>query len=124
MHSIEIKNFSIDTIIGVYEHEKHQTQRLYLSLILQYDFEKACQSDLLNDTLDYAMLGQELKEVLENERFELIEKVVGVIANILETNYSINNYRIEVSKPSALENADSVSAIIDTRGKLNGTTNK
>ena len=115
MHSINIKNLAVDTIIGVYEHEKHKTQRLYLSVLLNYDFQQAMLSDDLNDTLDYAMLSQELKEIIENNRFELIERVGGVVADILENRYSISQYRIEISKPSALEQADSVGIIIDSR---------
>lgn len=113
MHKIQINRLAIDTIIGVYAHEKLKTQRLYLSLTLYYDFSIAAQSDLLKDTLDYAMLSQELKEILENNQYELIERVAGVIAEILETHHAIKQYRITVEKPTALEDADSVSVIID-----------
>tara|TARA_B110000908_G_C9982324_1_gene326029 strand:- start:16 stop:375 length:360 start_codon:yes stop_codon:yes gene_type:complete len=115
MHSLSIKNLAIDTTIGVYEHEKTITQRLYLSLIFDYDFSCAMKSDALNDTLDYALLGQKLKDVLENNCYELIERVLAVVADILETDYKITRYRIEVSKPSALSKADHVCAIFDNR---------
>lgn len=113
MNTIKINKLAIDTIIGVYAHEKLKKQRLYLSLTLDYDFSKATQSDSLKDTLDYAMLSQALKEVLENSQYELIERVAGVVAEILESHYAIERYRIEVEKPSALEDADSVCVIID-----------
>lgn len=113
MHKIQINRLAIDTIIGVYAHEKLKKQRLYLSLTLEHDFSKATQSDALKDTLDYAMLSQEIKEILENNQYELIERVAGVIVEILTSHYAIQHYRVEVEKPTALENADSVCAIID-----------
>lgn len=115
MQCLSIKNLAIDTTIGVYEHEKNMKQRLYLSLTFDYDFSKAMNSDALNDTLNYASLGNELKEVLENNAYELIERVLGVVAEILETHYKITHYRIQVSKPSALLDAECVCAIFDNR---------
>jgi 7,8-dihydroneopterin aldolase/epimerase/oxygenase len=116
MKIIKIKRLAIDTTIGVYAHEKIIKQRLYLSLTLHYDFEQAMHSDVLSDTLDYAALTTEIKTHLENNSYELIERILGVISKKLEKNYHIFQYYIEVAKPSALQAADEVSVILDKRG--------
>ena len=65
MHTIAIKNLAVDTTIGVYEFEKKIKQRLYISLCMTHDFSAAMQSDKLTDTLDYAMITQDIKSLLE-----------------------------------------------------------
>lgn len=109
MQSIQIKKLAIDTVIGVYDHEKIIKQRLYISITMTHDLRKAMQSDNLNDTLDYAKIGQDIKEILENNAFELIERVLGVVATLLEKRYQINDFYIEVEKPGALPTAECVS---------------
>ena len=109
MKTIDIKNLEINTTIGVYEFEKKIKQRVYLSMSLGYDFDKAMTSDDLNDSLDYDKLSKEIKLVLENNRYELIERMLGEVQKILTNNYQLTEYKIEISKPSALSDADNVS---------------
>ena len=111
---IKIQNLMVDTQIGVYDHEKQRKQRLFISLELEVDFSAAMQSDDLNHTLDYAHLSATISELLMGQHFELIERIAGVIANLLETQFAIKRYSIEVSKPSALLDAESVAVFFST----------
>lgn len=113
MKTINIKNLEINTTIGVYEFEKKIKQRLFISLTLCYDFSKAMLSDNLNYTLDYDKLSQEIKSVLESNSYELIERALGEVEKILVNNYQLTNYKIEISKPSAITDADNVSVILN-----------
>ncbi len=113
MKTINIKNLEINTTIGVYEFEKKIKQRVYLSMTLCYDFSKAMSSDDLNDTLDYDKLSQKLKLVLESNNYELIERMLGEVQKILINNYQLTKYKIEISKPSALSDAENVSVSLN-----------
>ena len=51
--TILIKNLRVETLIGVYEHEKQAPQALKLDLELRLDARRAAFSDALSDTIDY-----------------------------------------------------------------------
>lgn len=110
---IEIDRLAVDSSIGVYPHEKNIKQRLYISLKLAVDFGHAMATDALSDTLDYAQLSQTIITAIQQQHFELIERIVGIIENILIEQYQLKHYHITVSKPSALAEAQHVSAVLD-----------
>ena len=110
---INIKQLAIDTTIGVYDFEKTIKQRLLISVTLRYNISQAMKSDELADTFDYAQLSQHLIETLENNHYQLIERVVDEIEQILTQHFQLTHYKIEIEKPSALKKADGVSVILD-----------
>ena len=52
MGTIVIDKIQVDCIIGVYDFERNNKQRLYIDIELQYDSSKACQSDNLKYAID------------------------------------------------------------------------
>lgn len=68
---------------GVYEHERELGQRFYVDVELTLDMDSAIKTDDLGKTLDYVTLYDQVKAIVENQRFELVETLAGRIAQTL-----------------------------------------
>ena len=108
MDSLTISKLGINTIIGVYPHEKLAPQTLQLDLTLYFDASHAGMSDNLNHTIDYDNLTKELKICLEQQSFELIERVAHEVIKFCFCYPLISAISVTVHKPTALDIAENV----------------
>lgn len=107
---IKIKNLRLTPIIGVYKHERLESQEIIINLELEYNATKAMQSDNLEDALDYDIIKSQIKELVDDTRFRLLERMADhLLTAILTFHKGIKRATIEIDKPGALKEADSVS---------------
>lgn len=111
MATLEITSLQVDTTIGVYDWEQKIKQRLLIDLWLTVDIQHASQTDQLTDTIDYDTLCKELTTIISERPCNLIETVAHLIAEYLRTRWALDNFKIRVSKPGALPNAENVCII-------------
>jgi dihydroneopterin aldolase len=116
MDCIFIRQLAVKTTIGVYEWEKKIKQQLLIDLEMSCDITHAGQSDNLDDTIDYAQVASMITEFVEQNAFELIEKVAEGISAIILTDFAVSTVTITLQKPGAVKNAQTVGVKI-TRQK-------
>ena len=115
MHAfIEINKLKIKTILGVYEQERKIPQDVIVNLKIEFDASKAIKSDNIKDALDYAALTQKIKEKAEKSSFYLIEKLAAKILELIMQDKRVCLANVTVTKPNALDNAESVSCTISS----------
>lgn len=85
---------------GVYEYEKEHGQRFYCDVELCGDFSEAAASDDLICAIDYTKVYETIKEIIENQRFNLIEALAGSIANTLLGKFPLVEVTVRIRKPS------------------------
>lgn len=108
MDTIFIHHLEVETIIGVYKHERTTKQPIIIDLEIQYDTTQARFSDELRYTLDYHQLTLDLHEFIRNSSFKLIESLAHAIADRILKNQKIKKLALTLSKPQALEQARNV----------------
>ncbi len=85
---------------GVYPEENKLGQRFFIDLTIETNFSKASQSDDINDTIDYGLVYESVKAVMEGRPRKLIEKLAEEIAQKLFKQFSlIENVTIKLTKP-------------------------
>ncbi len=87
---------------GVLPEEKSQGQKFELDVELFCSLDKPDQPgwrDDLKDTIDYREIYREIKQIVEQERFELIETLALCIANRILDNYPVRGVCVRVRKP-------------------------
>jgi len=85
---------------GVYQAEQTLGQRWIIDLDLQGDFRPAALSDQLTATIDYGQICMDVKAIVEQESYQLIEALTERIAYVLLTNYNfIQAITVRVTKP-------------------------
>lgn len=86
---------------GVFEHEKRDGQEFRVDLTLHTSTHLAAASDDLRDTIDYGTLAQAVVEEIEAGPYDLIEKLAGVIAERVLSEFAPTAVTVSVHKPQA-----------------------
>ena len=97
-----LKNLKFYGFHGIHEEESIKGQAFYVDVEMMLDLKKAGQSDNLDNTVDYSNSYEIVKDIVENNKFNLIECVAEKIAQkILSTSPLIKKILIRVKKPFA-----------------------
>lgn len=87
---------------GVLEEEKKLGQKFFVSTKLFLDLSFAGKSDSVNDTVNYAVAYEMIKNIVEKEKYNLIEALADRIATVLlEEHIALSSVEVEVLKPEA-----------------------
>ena len=110
MYTIRIKDLTATTTLGVYDWEKDAPRQVLLNIELQVEEDGASKSDDLANAVDYATLESRIVTHLAARSYQLLEKLVTDIAELLLTEDSrILRVKVEADKHGALQHARSVS---------------
>ncbi|ALS98798.1 dihydroneopterin triphosphate 2'-epimerase [Lacimicrobium alkaliphilum] len=107
--TIRIKNLRLRTYIGIKPDEVDNKQDVLINVKIRYRAEQATSSDDMQDALNYRTITKRIIELVENNRFSLLEKLTSEILAIAAEHPWVIYAEAEVDKPHALRFADSVS---------------
>lgn len=99
--TILIKNLRVDTMIGVYEHEKLATQALKLDLELRIDARQAARSDALIDTIDYDEVCASVRDFGRRHQHDLLERFTHQLAGDLMRRFPLRSVSLTAWKSIA-----------------------
>ena len=98
---VSLKNMVFYGFHGVYEFERELGQRFYVDLDMKADLSRAGKSDNLQETVDYVSIYNQTKEIVENNRFQLLEALTYHIAGeVLRLHPLVEEVIVRVRKPS------------------------
>lgn len=106
---IKIENLKLRTYIGIYDWEKENVQDVVINIEMEFDGSKAGESDNIEDTINYKKITKEIINYVESGKFNLLEKLVTNIGELIMKDDRVLKSTIRVDKPGALRFTDSVS---------------
>ncbi len=115
MDKIFIEKLRVDTIIGVYPIEREVKQPLIIDIEMLYDASQAIASDNLNYALDYHQVCKDIHSFVGKSSYQLIEALAEAIAQKILNFERVNEVKITLSKPNALDQADNVGICIQRK---------
>ncbi len=101
MDIIRLHNMQFYGYHGVSEYEKHLGGKFEIDVEMFTDLKKACETDDLNESVDYEAIYKMVEKCVKNDRFYLIEALANSIAKILVDQLSIDQIIVRVRKPHA-----------------------
>ena len=96
-----IQKLTIEAKHGVHPHEKESAQRFQVSVVLECNLDKARQTDELTDTLDWSALRDTIVATVQDNSFNLIERLAQAVADDLLVDPRIQNARVRIDKLDA-----------------------
>lgn len=104
---------------GVYSEERTLGQRFIVNIELKTDSAKDIDINKLEDTVDYTKVYDEIKHIMVNEQFQLLENCANSILNTLLAKFDlVEEVTVAIKKPSvAIQGNLSYSEIEMTRGR-------
>ena len=116
MDTIFLEQVTVQTKLGVPEWERLKPQTIILDIEISYDLAKSCKSDAIEDTIDYGLVVNRIRETLSEHSFKLVEALAEHVCQLLLNEFKAENVKIKVAKPHVLTGLKSLGVIIE-RGK-------
>ncbi|MBS0300104.1 MAG: dihydroneopterin aldolase [Proteobacteria bacterium] len=98
MDIIFLHDLKAKTLIGVYPWERIVPQTIQLDLEIALPSSRACQSDNINDALDYALIVERINDILTNKHFSLLEALAEHIAQTILSEFHSPWVKVSVAK--------------------------
>jgi len=108
LDKIFIRDLRMRCILGIYPEERREKQDIDINIMLEVDLREACQSDRMDDTVDYKAVKKEVIAMVEQSRFFLVERLAQLIADICLKPPRVERVSVRVAKPGALRFARTV----------------
>ena len=113
MDLIFIEGFLGETVIGIHETELHRPQPLVIDVHAGLPHARACDTDRINDTIDYGVVCERLRRLMVEHRLQLLEALAETIADILIGEFGARWVRVKVVKPKKFSDVSAVGVQIE-----------
>lgn len=109
---IHIRDLGVRCIVGINPDERREKQDVILNITLYADLQSACQSDRIEDTLDYRQVKKRVLAMAEDSSYLLLERLAERVAQVCLESPRVERVAVAVDKPGALRFARSVAVEI------------
>lgn len=102
MDRIQIRGLEVFAWHGVGLEEKEKGQPFILDVDMECNLKKAGQTDALGDTINYALVVEEITRVMREKSYDLIERAAARVAEaVLQMDDRIWRVQVLLKKPEA-----------------------
>lgn len=119
MDFIFIEELRLETLIGVYDWERHRRQTIQLDLEVGLRDSNAANTDDVADTVDYGAVAERLRSLASDSEFALIETLAETVANIILGEFKAARVKVRVTKLGLMRDAKRVGIVIHRDGSSN-----
>ena len=109
MGVIRLKNMQFYGFHGVSKSEKHLGGRFEVDVEMHLSLKDSCESDDLNDTINYEVIYRTVDSCIRKDKFYLIEALANSIAKDILNEHPVDSLMVRVRKPHA-----PVKGVLDT----------
>ena len=106
--TVFIKDFIIEEIIGIHEHEKIKKQKIKFNIALDVNQSTTPNEKDIKSIVDYEKIANKLENLAKNKKYNFLESLVEDSFKEIFEDKRINSVTIKIEKPEAIKNAESV----------------
>ena len=120
--TVFIKNFVIEEIIGIHEHEKIKKQKIKFNIVLDVNQSSLPNEKDITSIVDYEKITNKLKSLTKGKKYNFLESLAEDSFKEIFEDKRINSATIKIEKPEAIKNAESVGVeVFKTRKDYEGS---
>ena len=105
IYKIILDKIKIFGFHGVYEEEKNNGQNFEIDIILTVEVSTFLKDDI-KSVINYSDIFEEVKNIFNTKKFNLIEVLAYNIANSINQKFDIKTTKVLISKPNAPMNGN------------------
>lgn len=114
MDIVFIRQLRLPAWIGLYRHEKVAPQTIEIDLEIALPADGAVfDTRKVADTVDYGVVVEHIRALLEKERFGLVENLAERIANLILADFRSPHVKVSIAKLGVLREAKLVGVTIE-----------
>ena len=120
--SVFIKDFIIEEIIGIHEHEKIKKQKIKFNIVLDVNQSSVPDENDIKSIVDYEKITNKLENLTKSKKYNFLESLVEDSFKEIFEDKRINSLTIKIEKPEAIKNVESVGVeVFKTRKDYEGS---
>ena len=106
--TVFIKDFIIEEIIGIHEHEKIRKQKIKFNIVIDVDRNTLPNEEDIKSIIDYEKITNKLENLTKKKKYNFLESLAEDSFEEIFKDKRINSVTIKIEKPEAIKNAESV----------------
>ena len=106
--TVFIKDFIIEEIIGIHEHEKIKKQKIKFNIVLDINQNSVPNEKDIKSIVDYEKITKKLESLTKSKKYNFLESLAEDSFKEIFEDKRINSVTIKIEKPDAIKNANSV----------------
>ena len=106
--TVFIKDFIVQEIIGIHEHEKTEKQKIKFNIVVTVNQNTVPDEKDIKSIVDYEKITNKLENLVKNKKYNFLESLAEDSFKEIFEDKRINSVEIKIEKPDAIKNADSV----------------
>jgi len=120
--TVFIKDFIIQEIIGIHEHEKTKKQKIKFNIVVDVNQNTVPNEKNIKSIVDYEKITNKLENLVKNKKYNFLESLAEDSFGEIFEDKRINSVKIKIEKPEAIKNADTVGVeVFKTRKDYEGS---
>ena len=120
--TVFIKDFIIEEIIGVHEHEKIKKQKIKFNIVLNVNQSSIPNEKDIKSIVDYEKITNKLENLTKRKKYNFLESLAEDSFKEIFEDKRISSVTIKIEKPEAIKNAKSVGVeVFKTRKDYEGS---
>ena len=120
--TVFIKDFIIEEIIGIHEHEKIKKQKIKFNIVLVINQSSVPDEKDIKSIVDYEKITNKLENLSKGKKYNFLESLAEDSFKEIFEDKRINSATIKIEKPEAIKNAKSVGIeVFKTRKDYEGS---
>ena len=106
--TVLIKDFIVNEIIGIHQHEKNNKQKIIFNIVINVDKTVIPDEGNLSSIIDYEKITNKLEKLTKYKKYNFLESLAEDSFKEIFKDERINSVKIKIEKPDAIKNAKSV----------------
>ena len=120
--TVFIKDFIIEEIIGIHEHEKIKKQKIKFNIVLNVNQSSIPDEKDIKSIVDYEKITNKLENLTKRKKYNFLESLAEDSFEEIFEDSRINSVTIKIEKPEAIKKAKSVGVeVFKTRKDYEGS---
>ncbi|TCV82987.1 dihydroneopterin aldolase [Sulfurirhabdus autotrophica] len=117
MDILFLREFKLDTIIGIYDWERKIPQTIQLDVEIGLPNSRACETDNVEDTIDYAKIVARIQETLAAKPFSLVEALAEHVAQLIINEFGSPWVKVSVAKLGLIRGIKQLGVVVERGSK-------
>ena len=120
--TVFIKDFIIEEIIGIHQHEKIKKQKIKFNIVLNVNQSSIPDEKDIKSIVDYEKITNKLENLTKSKKYNFLESLAEDSFEEIFKDKRINSVKIKIEKPDAIKTANSVGVeVFKTRKDYEGS---
>ncbi|WP_244828809.1 dihydroneopterin aldolase [Caballeronia sp. TF1N1] len=115
MDIVYIEGLTGQTVIGIDKSELHDPQPVRMNLAIGVPSLRACVTDRIEDTVNYAAVREAILGLLAAHHVQLLEALAEQIAQRVIADFGAHWVKVSLEKPAKFEDVEAVGVVIERR---------